>query len=247
MRFGFAILQRLLIGAALVTAPMFTMTSAVRAAGIPVIDPVAIAQATKTVAQGVQQLTKLQEQVNQVTSLVNTVGKVGPGISGALLKDLKLDFGNQLNPLKALDGAMPRLLDALPNSKAGRAIGISTTLALNAKTSVEAGRKFAETAFFPSDQRLATIEQSSAVRSAAMRDAASAGYAIAVVQKNEVADMEPVMKGLSTKISASTDLRSDISANTAVLMAMLKQQANANIMLAQLVELESVQAIAVGR
>lgn len=230
-----------------VVAIASTTFGAAQAAGIPVIDPAAIAQVTKTVAQGAQQLQAINNTLNEVNKLSTSVGKIGPGMASSILGDVGLDFNRQQDPLKLLDGAMPRIIDALPQSQAGRALGVSASVANGAKTSIEGGRRFVNQAFYTKSVQAGALAQRNQVREAALRDAASSGYALAVVQKNDIANMEVVMKGLAEKVTQATDLRSDISANTAVLMASLKAQTNNNAMLAQLVELEAAQAIAADR
>jgi hypothetical protein len=237
-------MKKLVVGAV-----AFLMASAVAApasaTGIPVIDPGNIAQTMKVVQQGVQQLQALQQQLQQVKNLQSSLGNLGPGIAGQLLQQVPgLNFSGTNSALAGLKGTLPGMLDALPSSQTGQSLGISSSLASQAKTDITAGRQFAIQAFFKGGTATnSDVTTRAGVRQAALRDSATSGYALAVYAKNDLNGVEQTMQGLSDKVSASTDLRGDVAANTAVELAALRQAAVTNQLLAQLLEVDSTTAI----
>ncbi|MFZ3481921.1 type IV secretion system protein [Sphingomonas sp. 3-13AW] len=238
-------MNKLVAGAvALLAATAFTTPA--NAGGIPVIDPGNIAQTMKVVQQGVQQLKALQEQLKQVQGIQGTLGDAinVKKFSGDLFKLPGLSFDGPTSALAGLKGTLPGMLDALPSSNVGKDLGISPALASEAKTNIESGRKFAIQAFYKSgNATMNDISARSGVRQAALRDSATSGYALAVYAKNDLNGVEQTMNELSKKVAASTDLRSDVAANTAVELAALRQTAVTNQLLAQLLEVHSASAI----
>lgn len=217
-----------------------------QAAGIPVIDPANIAQTIKVVQSGMQQLQAMQAQLKQVTDLKSTMGQVGKGLAASILKDSGLSFNGTTSPLADYKAAMPGILDALPTSKVGSGMGISSSLATQAKTNIEAGRNFAIQAFYKNgDASNGDIAARRGVRQAALRDSSTAGYAMAVYTKNDLTKTEETMKNLSQKVQDSTDLRTDVAANTAVQLATLRQVTVTNQLLAQLLEVNATTSISV--
>lgn len=238
-------MKKLVAGAvALLTASALSTPAA--ASGIPVIDPGNIAQTMKVVQQGVQQLKALQDQLKQVQGIQSTLGDAlnVKKFAGDLFNLPGLSFDGPNSTLAGLKGTLPGMLDALPQSNVGKDLGISSSLASQAKTNIESGRKFAIQAFYKNGN--ATMNDMSAragVRQAALRDSATSGYALAVYAKNDLNGVEKTMDALSKKVATSTDLRSDVAANTAVELAALRQTAVTNQLLAQLLEVHSASAI----
>lgn len=238
-------MKKLVAGAVALLAASAISTPAM-AAGVPVIDFSSTAQLMKSVQQGVQQLKALQDQLAQVKGIQGTLGDAlnVKKFAGDLFNLPGLSFDGPNSALAGLKGTLPGMLDALPSSKVGQSLGISSTLASDAKTNIESGRKFAIQAFYKNgNATMNDITARSGVRQAALRDSATSGYALAVYAKNDLNGVEKTMDALSKKVSASTDLRSDVAANTAVELAALRQTAVTNQLLAQLLEVHSASAI----
>lgn len=217
------------------------------AQGIPVVDPGNIAQTVKVVQNGIQQVQQLKAQVEQMTSMAKTIGQNGPlAIAGDLLKKAGMDFANSENsPLKEYRAAMPGLLDALPTSQAGSGLGLTNAMAQQAKTSIQAGRQFALNAFYkPGSATSDEVAARKGVREAAMRDSVTAGYAMAVVTKNDLGQTEGTMKALSEGIGKAADLRGDVQSNSAIALAQLQQLTVQSQLLSQLLEVQSTAAMA---
>lgn len=219
--------------------------AAAPAHAVPVIDPGNIAQAVKVVQNGVQQLTQLKGQLTEITNVKNTIGQLGKGVAGSLLGDVGLDFKDLTkNPLTEFKQTLPGMLSALPTSETGKKLGISSSLAENATKSIDSGRNFAIQAFYRStNASVNDVAMRQGVRQAALRDSATAGYALAVYSKNDLNNVEKTMQKLTEGVSNATDLRGDVAANTAVQIATLRQVAVTNQLLAQLLEVSSTTAI----
>jgi len=216
------------------------------AQGVPVVDPGNIAQTVKVVQNGIQQVQQMKAQVEQMTSMAKTIGQNGPlAIATDALKKAGLDFLNsETSPLRQYRAAMPGLLDALPTSTAGSGLGLTTALAQQAKTSIQAGRQFALQAFYKAGTASADeVAARKGVREAAMRDSVTAGYAMAVVTKNDLGQTETQMKALSEGIGKATDLRGDVQGNSAIALAQLQQLTVQSQLLSQLLEVQSTTAM----
>lgn len=217
------------------------------AQGIPVVDPGNIAQTVKVVQNGVQQVQQMKAQVEQMTSMAKTIGQTGPlAIATDALKSAGMDYMNaETSPLKEYRAAMPGLIDALPTSQVGSGLGISTNLAQQAKTNIQAGRQFALQAFYkPGNATADEVAARKGVREAAMRDSVTAGYAMAVYTKNDLAQTEGTMKALSQSVTQAADLRGDVQSNSAISLAMLQQMTVQSQLLSQLLEVQSTSSMA---
>ena len=217
------------------------------AQGIPVIDPGNIAQTVKVVQNGVQQVQQLKAQAEQMTSMAKTIGQNGPmAMAKDMLTKAGMNYASPENsPLKQYRAAMPGLLDALPGSNVGQAVGVSSSMAQNAKVDINAGRQFALNAFYkPGVTSQDEIDRRRGVRQAAMRDSVTAGYAMSVYTKNDLGKTETTMKVLSEGVTSAPDLRGDVQSNSAIALAQLQQLTVQSQLLSQLLEVQSTSAMA---
>lgn len=236
---------RIILAAA--TSALALAAAPVTAQGIPVIDPGNIAQTVKVVQNGVQQVQQMKAQFEQMQKMANTIGANGPlAIAKDALLKAGMDFANsEKSPLNPYRAAMPGLLDALPTSKIGSNLGISSTLAQQAKTSITSGREFALSAFYkPGEASQDDITARKGVREAAMRDSVTSGYAMAVYTKNDLGQTQGQMKALSEGVTGASDLRGDVQSNSAIALAQLQQITVQNQLLSQLLEVQSTSAMA---
>ena len=227
--------------AALALSGASVMAAPAHAQGIPVVDPSNIAQTIKVVENGVQQVQQMKAQVEQLTNLKDTIGDIGVGEIGSILERAGLNFNaEQDNLLGQFRETVPGLIDGLPSSELGRSLGVDAGAAQQARTSIDAGRRFFLTTFYRgSNASLDDVTQRQAVREAALRDSATSGYATAVVTKVRLSESETTIKALNEQMAASTDLRTDVQNNTAVNMAQYQQMIIQTQLLAQLLEVQA--------
>lgn len=225
------------LAATALTAPM-----AASAQGVPVVDPSNIAQTIKVVQNGVQQVQQMKQQVEQMADMKNTIGEIGVGEIGSILDraGLKIDGANSNNLLGEFRQTVPGIIDALPNSALGRELGVNAGQAQQARTSIDAARRFTIDTFYGgSNSGIDAVNQREAIREAALRDSATSGFAQAVVTKTRLSESETTIKALTEQMSASTDLRTDVQNNTAVAMAQYQQLIIQTQLMAQLLEVQS--------
>lgn len=234
-------MKKNMIACLIATGLMAAASSPAHAGGIPVIDPSNIAQTVKMVQNGAQQLQQAKAQVEQLSNLKDTIGAVGEGEIKAILSRSGLDLSTESDTLfNQFNQTLPGILDALPESEVGRQLGIDARSAQEARTSIDAGRRFALSTFYKGENAsLDDVTRRQAVREAAMRDSATAGFATAVVTKARLGEVQTTISSLNEQLSKSTDLRTDVQNNSAVNMATLQQLAIQNQLLAQLLEVQA--------
>ena len=227
--------------AALALSGAFVMASPASAQGIPVVDPSNIAQTIKVVENGVQQVQQMKAQVEQLTNLKETIGAIGVGEISSILDRAGLNFNTeQDNLLGQFRETVPGIIDGLPGSDLGRSLNVDAGAAREARTSIDAGRRFALSTFYQgSKASVDEVTRRQAVREAALRDSATSGYATAVVTKVRLSESEATIQALNEQMSASTDLRTDVQNNTAVGMAQYQQMIIQTQLLAQLLEVQA--------
>jgi hypothetical protein len=211
------------------------------AGGIPVIDPSNIAQSIKAVQNGLQQLQQAKAQVEQLSNLTDTIGAVGEGEISSILERSGLDLSTKNDTLfSQFNQTLPGILDALPNSSLGKELGVDASSAQQARTSIDAGRRFALSTFYKGENAsVDDVTRRQAIREAAMRDSATAGFATAVVTKARLGEAQATIDALTDQMGKSADLRTDVQNNSAVNMATLQQIVIQNQLLAQLLEVQA--------
>ena len=244
---GASLMRKNLKLAALAAAISLSMTAgAAHAQGVPVVDPSNIAQTVKVVQNGVQQVQQMKQQVEQMTQMKNTIGAMGVGEIGSILQRANLNIDNNNNLLGEFRQTVPGIIDALPNSNVGRELGVDAGAARQARTSIDAARRFTISTFYGgSNAGIDEVNKRGAIREAALRDSASSGFAQAVVAKARLTESEATIKALNEQMSASTDLRTDVQNNTAVAMAQYQQLIIQTQLIAQLLEVQATGNMAV--
>ncbi len=225
-----------------VAATIFAAASApAHAGGIPVIDPSNIAQTVKMVQNGIKEVQQAKAQVEQLANLKDTIGAMGEGEIRSILQRSGLDATSNPDTLfNQFNATLPGIFDALPNSELGKSLGVDSSAAKNARTSIDAARRFTLSTFFRGpDASLDEITKRQGVREAAMRDSATSGFATAVVTKARLGEAQTTIDTLNDQMGKSMDLRTDVQNNSAVNMATLQQLVIQNQLLAQLLEVQS--------
>lgn len=212
-----------------------------QAGGIPVIDPSNIAQTVKMVENGLKQVQQAKAQVEQLSNIKDTIGAVGEGQIRSILQQTGLDTStNSDTLLNQFNDTLPGILDGLPNSDVGKSLGVDASAAREARTSIDAARRFTLSTFFKSERAsIDEVTQRQGIREAAMRDSATSGFATAIVTKSRLGEAQATIDALNDQMGKSPDLRTDVQNNSAVNMATLQQLVIQNQLLAQLLEVQA--------
>ena len=238
--------SRILLGLAMVglmsPAPAF-------AGGVPVIDPTAIARIRETVSVATKQLGAIQQQVSQVTQMRNTIGQIGQGRLGDMMSASGLNFAD-------IGGAKGILSDI---TSMGNQVSSMTTQAKQLKlpgesmnfgsiTNLNTGREAAAQLFFYNggqEMTQDTVAQLRVRRNALLRDSAVSGYGAAAAMKSDMSKTSEIADKLAGQAKSAADLRGDIQANTATLLAIYGEITKQTALQAQMLEIQSTQTLAV--
>lgn len=232
--------------AAFVAAAMLT-TAIPAHAEIPVIDPTAIARIREEIAVATQTLNTVRQQVQQVQSLQNSIGQIGASVLGDQLAKAGINF-NDLNgaasilrDVTALAADTKMMSNVLQNYKIdGEAI------ALQAVSDLASGRTNARKIFFyngSNDMSQNTINGLRKRRSAAVRESAINGYALATSMKGNLTETQKTADAIADQAKKATDLRSDVQANTAALLAIYAETTKQTALMAQSLEVETANSL----
>lgn len=233
---------RVLVTTALFGAAMFSAAPA--SANIPVIDPTAIARLRETVSVATKQLGALQQQVQQVQQMRNTIGQVGPGMLGNILQQSGLDFSGEKGLLNSITSLKSQADASLSGVKSMKMSGESMNF--GNITNLTGGREAASQIFFYNGKESMTPDLVSQLRSrrqAVVRDSAVTSYGTAAAMKGDMIKTQQVADALSTQAKGSTDLRGDVQANTAAMLAIYGEVSKQTAIAAQMLELQSAQTL----
>jgi hypothetical protein len=233
---------------ALVTAALLatTVVSAPASANIPVIDPTAIARLRETVSVATKQLGALQQQVQAAQQMRNTIGQVGPGMLGNILQQSGLDFSGERGVLNSITSLKSQADDTMSQVKGLKMSG--ERMSFGNITNLSSGREAASQIFFYNGSDAMTpqlVTQLRTRRQAVVRDAAVTSYGTASAMKGDMIKTQQIADGLSTQAKASTDLRGDVQANTAAMLAVYGEVSKQTAIAAQMLELQSAQTLSV--
>lgn len=222
--------------------------------GYPVIDSAAVAKAVDSVNALTQQVRELNDMLTQVQSIVQTVGKEGvptllfqealsqSGISqyGSPVKDL-MEQETSLMVSGAVGKSFKATLAEADKQK-GQAGGATAKPDFSSLSSAEGWVRKELTV--PKDASLTAIDLTRKARSMLAGEAAANGYAIALTVRQQVSAMGERAQKLSRQAGQSKDMRTDIAANTAVMLAMHEQLAEVQALLAAVLEVQSASGLA---
>ena len=214
------------------------------AAQIPVIDPVQIARVREIVATASQSLAAAQKQVSQFKQMSSTIGAIGQGQIGAIMQASGLNFSGVsgiLNDVRSVSGQMNSIAGQVSNFNGLSAAGIT-----QASQSFAGARQMTSQLFYL--QTAAPTNQSSQalhyVRGVAVREAGMSGYGLAMTIKGDMTRAQETADRLSAQAAASADLRTDVQANTAAVMALYAQITKETAISAQMLEIQAAQTLA---
>lgn len=234
---------RVIATAALLATTFF---SAPASANIPVIDPTAIARLRETVSVATKQLGALQQQVQQVQQMRNTIGQVGPGMLGNILQQSGLDFSGEKGILNSITSLKSQADTTLGQVKSMKMSGESMNF--GSITNLNGGREAASQIFFYNGKESMSpqlVSQLRTRRQAVVRDSAVTSYGTAAAMKGDMIKTQQVADGLSAQAKATTDLRGDVQVNTAAMLAIYGEVSKQTAIQAQMLELQSAQTLSV--
>ncbi len=228
-----------------------------RAQGYPVIDSAAVAEAVDNLNAATQQVRELNDMLTQVQSIVQTVGKEGlPTLlfQEALSQSGISQYGPPVKDL--LDSAQATWGTVQAGYAAGQQVANSfkDVLAQADKLKGQVGALGAKPDFssfsatqnwvqkeltVAKDANLTTINLTRKARSMLAGEAAANAYAIALTTRSQVAAMADRAQKLAQQANSANDLRGDMAANTAVMLAMHDEMAQVQALLAAVLEVQS--------
>lgn len=234
---------RFLVGACMAASALAATPAS---ATIPVIDPSAIAKIRETVSVATKQLSSLQQQVSQVTQMRNTIGQVGPGMLGNILQQAGLDFSSAQGMLRDVT-SLTSQIQSIPNQAKSLKLD-GESMNFGNITNLASGREAASQLFFyngskPMSSELVT--QLRQRRNVILRDSAISSYGAATSMKGDLAKSQQIADNLSSQAKNAADLRGDVQANTATMLAIYGEITKQTAIQAQLLEMQSAQTLAV--
>lgn len=217
-------------------------------AGVPVIDPTAIARIREEIAVATQTLATVKQQVQQVQGLQNSIGQMGASVLSDQLAKAGVNF-NDLNgatsvlrDVVALAADAKQMQNTLQNYKID-----GESIALQVVSDLVSGRANAKKIFFyngGNDMNQNSINGLRKRRSAAVRESAINGYALATAMKGNMEQTQKSADAISEQAKKATDLRGDVQANTAALLAIYAETTKQTALMAQALEVDASSSLA---
>jgi hypothetical protein len=209
------------------------------AQGYPVIDNMAIAKTSVVASNTSTEVSRLQELINIARALNDAVGLKGPqtGWAAPLTNSSGLaGIGPRLPPIPQANGAMAGQLHQ----------SITANLATGQNPGIAAFRDHSLSALYSTNMSLNTSQQAQYdnTRQIAAREAAISGYATAAHARQDAAAMPERTAALRQQAERAQDVRQDLVAGNAVLLATLERLNTMQAVLANLLELEASRQIA---
>lgn len=250
-------------GAALLAVGLLAISCpSARAQGYPVIDMAAVARATDSLNAAAQQVRELNAMLTQVQTIAQTIGKQGlptllfqealsqSGISqyGPPVKDLldsaQATWGTIENGVKAGQQVAKDFKSIL--AEADKFKGQMTSLGAKPDfSSFTAAQKWVQQELTTAkDANLTAVDLTRQARSMLAGEAAANAYAIALTARSQIADMANRAKKLADQANQASDLRGDVAANTAVMLAMHDEMAQVEALMAAVLEVQSTSRLA---
>ncbi len=216
------------------------LTPVTAGAEVPVIDPSVLAKAKELVASNGEQLSQLMDIFNTVDYISKTIGKSGIGDAVAILKSVGI-FGDEggKKPLQGLAAVQPVKIET---STSGATASPGDDIA----DDVQTAKTYTQDTFYTTetDPQTATQLELQNGRALAVQEASISSYAVALHVKQEAAASADRLQKLSEQVTAAKDMRSDVAANSAILLAILETLSQQTALQAASLEAEAAQMIA---
>jgi hypothetical protein len=232
------------------------------AQGVPVIDAAAIAEAADNVKAAAQQVEQLNAMLTQVQGIVKTIGQQGvPTLlfDEALSQSGISQFGPPVNDLLASVQSTASAVQSTLAAGQQAANSFQSVLAEADKLKGQLGGVTAKPDFssFASAQawvrneltvaqnaNVTTVSLTRKARNMLAGEAAANAYAMALNARQQVSQMADRTAQLAAKATAANDLRGDLAANTAVMLAMHDEMAQVQALMAAVLEVQSASRLA---
>jgi len=223
------------------------------AQGIPVIDNAAVTQAVADVNAVTQQVQQLTQMVTLVRTLSQTVGQ--GGTPGWLLSLNGAPLGG-ITPYNALmtsaqtTSATAQAVAAANQQMAG---AVQTQLNPGAGTATNAPDFSTYTSALnwvqatlvpPANATLGTFDLNRSARTTLAGQTATSAYALALTIRQQAPQAAARTQSLAQQVSQASDLRGDVEANTAVMLAIHDEMAQVAVLMASLLAVDSAARLA---
>lgn len=237
---------RLVVGLAAACA---ALPSPAFAGGVPVIDPTAIARIRETVSVATKTLGAVQQQVQQVTQMRNTIGQIGQGRVGDMLSQAGISFSDlngikgALSDVKSIGSQVGNMTDQMKQLKLP-----GESMSFGNITSLASGREAAAQLFFfngSGEMTQDTVAKLRERRNILVRDAAINGFGAATAMKGDMTRTQEIGDKLAVQAKSASDLRADVQANTATLLAIYGEISKQTALQAQMLEIQASQTLSV--
>lgn len=233
------------LGGAAAALALLPINSA--SAGIPVIDPTAIAKITNEVSVATRSLSQVTQITNQVTGMSRSIGSGNISGMTSILGRVGLNFndGGLLRNVTQLTGQvsnMSSMASSLP-----KVVG-ETNFSLPKISSFSDATSAAGELFYYNGSQPMTLEIVNSLRErreAVVRNAAITSYGVANSLKGEIQTTSDTASKLSDQAKSATDLRGDVQANTATLLAIYAEVTKQTALQAQMLDMQASQVLAV--
>lgn len=212
------------------------------AEGIPVIDASAIAAAQQNLQMLQQQVQQLQSLLSTAQGLAKSVGQNGAlkVIMPEVLSQSGLDqFSSTVT--SSLSGAIPGSQLQSVFAQIAQLKGLGTSLGGKQDFSNFASTQQWVTNVLTTPPNANATAQGLGRQARGMvaGEAAASGYALALSARQQVSAMTAQTKSLADQVSSATTLRDDVAANTAVMLAIHDEMAEIQALLASLLAVQS--------
>ena len=218
-----------------------------------VLDPKVLVQAKAQVDQAMKLKQAAEKTVGQVTKISDGIGKVGAGSLTSLLQQSGFNF-QSVNGVRGIlsnvEDMGSQATSALNTAKSMKIGNESLNFAMpgaNQKMDLSGARNAAKQIFFYNgsdalDQQ--KVSQLRARRSAMLRESAVTGYATSTAMKSDLGTSGAAANKLMAQVKDSSDLRGDVQANTAAMLAVFGEMTKQTALQTQMLEIAAAQTLA---
>lgn len=248
-----------IIAAAAASLFAIVMPSVANAQAV-VLDPKVLVQAKAQVDQAMKLKQAAEKTVGQVTKISDGIGKVGAGSLTSLLQQSGFNFQS----VNGVRGILSNVED----------MGSQATTALNSAKAMPIGKEsFSFVTSGPKSQQYPNgapldlgqarnaakqiffyngsdaldqqkVSQLRARRSAMLRESAVTGYATSTAMKSDLGTSGAAANKLMAQVKDSSDLRGDVQANTAAMLAVFGEMTKQTALQTQMLEIAAAQTLA---
>jgi len=218
-----------------------------------VLDPKLLTTA-KTQLDNAKQLKQAAEKgVAQVTKVSDGIGKIGKSTLGSLLEQSGFNFQSVngvkgvLSNVEDLGTQSTSAMSAAKAMKIGNETLSFATPAAGTSMDLKGARDAAKQIFFYNgsdalDQQ--KVSQLRARRGAMLRESAVTGYATSTAMKSDMGKSGEAANKLVAQVKDSADLRGDVQANTAAMLAVFGEMTKQTALQTQMLEIAAAQTLA---